>query len=807
MNKNKKINYVFIFFLLVYLILFCFFYYKYVPLVKSFQMILVPILFIVLLFTSINIQWGILIFVFAFPLINNLSYFFGIDISIPHAPTALVLFLSFFLGWLIHQSFSYSNFRLNHPIFRPLILFSLVIFVSGAITFFRYANFFPLLSDNIHELIVNTRGVRSGGAFMSDVFNFLNYLTGFIFFFVLFNTIKSKEFLKRLLIVLSFAILISLLFSLVQRYYSISLGNTQFWVKFERINSTFKDPNSFAIYLCAFIPLVLGMTISFRKQLKLFFLFLIIFALFVFPALGSRSAFLGLGVSGITFFLLFLISERKNIKKKIIYGISSILIVTLIFLSFLFFSKQSVLYKRISWSLGIFSDKEIMNIVSSQKIDLWTVAFCMVKDYPLTGVGLGGFIVELPNYGELKKLVFGDYTDSAENYFFQVGSELGLIGLFLMFWLLFEIIKQMWRSCREFPVNNRDKFILFGAVSGIVSIFVNFFFHSYIGSFEVKYFFWFLVALVFFFSQDKAKSSPYQNFNYKFKIIAAVLLVLFGTVHLWNSVHNLSIKNRTEKFGWNQNYGLYKLEKDDRGFFFHWTRKSSGISIENVGQVLIIPMMASHPNISKIPVNVKIFLANHYFRKRKLIKEIVIKDNSWVDFEYLIPESTEKKIYLVFETNRTWQPLKYLGVPDPRWLAIALGEAWFKYPDELSEEKIKDIQTISYENWGGKHKDKLWSNDISDIKFSINQKNVALRLHVRGQKAFDLGPYIIIRLDDRIIGRAVLTENDWITLVFTPEISEGEHVFSVEFTNDFYKPELGLDKSVFLGDLEIIYIQ
>jgi len=769
-------------------------------------MILVPVLFLVLIITLINVERGILVFIFAFPLINNLPYFFGIDESIPHAPMALVLFLVFFLGWLLHNSFHSSKYHYNHPLFKPLIIFSLIIFISSIITFFRYANFFPFLTDNIRELVVNINEDSSGGAFMSNVFNSLNYFTGFLFLFILFNAIKSKDFKKKILIVLSFSTLISLLFSLVQRFYSIGLGNTSHWVELDRINSTFKDPNSFGIYLCAFIPVLLGMAISFRKHFKLFFLFLIIFALFIFPSIGSRSGFLGLGVSVITFILLFLIRYRENLKKKIVYMISFFLIVVLLFFSFLFFSKQSNLYRRISWSLDVLANKETLNKFFTRRFDFWAVAVYMVKNYPLTGVGVGAYIIELPNYLKEMERPFKE-TDSAENYFFQAGSELGLIGLFLVLWIILEIIRGMRKSWKEFPSDDKDRFILIGVISGIVSIFVNFLLHSYIGSFEIKYFFWLLIATILFSNQDNGEPKVKAKFGYKFWLLAIILPVFFGLVHLWNSTHTLTIENRTQKFGLKQNFGLYKVERDNRGFIFRWAKKSAGITVDKVGQVLVIPMVASHPDIEKNPVKVKVFLANRYFKKEKSIKEIVLREKIWIDFEYPIPKLPERKIYLVFETNRVWKPLKYLGVPDPRWLAIGLGEEWFRYPSKLSKEKIKNIHKISSERWEGKFKKNLISSGISHVKFQVDDKDIAIRLWVKGQKAFNVGPYVIIRLDNQIIGKSQLIEDKWTSLIFTPEISKGEHILSVEFTNDIYIPELRQDRNVFLGDLEVIYMR
>jgi len=89
----------------IYAAAFYFFYLRYVPLISGFQAALLPFLFLAFLLTAFDKDKGLLFFIFAFPLINNLPYFFGIFPHIPHAPAALVLFLAFFLGWMVNGIF------------------------------------------------------------------------------------------------------------------------------------------------------------------------------------------------------------------------------------------------------------------------------------------------------------------------------------------------------------------------------------------------------------------------------------------------------------------------------------------------------------------------------------------------------------------------------------------------------------------------------------------------------------------------------------------------------------------------------
>jgi len=65
----------------------------------------------------------------------------------------------------------------------------------------------------------------------------------------------------------------------------------------------------------------------------------------------------------------------------------------------------------------------------------------------------------------------------------------------------------------------------------------------------------------------------------------------------------------------------------------------------------------------------------------------------------------------------------------------------------------------------------------------------------------------VVRLDGRVIGRTVIAEEGWTSVVFEALAEEGENVLSVEFTNDVYRPDLGQDRNVFLGETEILSLR
>lgn len=658
-----------------------FFYLKYVPLVKPFQIILIPVLSAVFTLTVINLRLGTLFFIFSFPLINSLPYFFGIFEHTPHAPTALVLFLFYFLGWLVYNTLFESRLSLEHPIFKPIALFSTVIFVSGIISFFRHANFYPFLTDYVYELITNVHGVTAGGAIMSTLFFSLNYLTGFAFFLILLNTIDSKEFIKKTLIVLLISTSISLIVGFYQHFKDISFGNTPLRINESIINATFKDPLSYGAYLSILISVILAAVFAFKGIIRLFSCLLFILALFILPQTGSKSGLTGALIS-LLFFLIFILiinTDRKKLKsisfRKIIGFVTAFVLIIAVVFSILISSKESEAYKRLTELKYRYGGlEEAVRI----RLNQWRMAAYMMRDYPLTGVGIGAYIIELPNYAETHKGRYRKWTDSAENYFLQVGSDLGLLSLFLSLWIFWEIFKQIKRSLREYFFRGKWKYIQIGISCGIISLSLNFIVHTYIGSYEIKYTFWLLVALIFCLSRMRKEKEEKIHFSKNFRIWGILLIILFCGVHIWNSTHSLSLKNRTEQLEIKQNFGLYKKEKTEDGREFSWTRSYGGLTIKIEKPIIQIPMLASHPDIRINPVKVKIWLIKDFFKQKELLDEIILREPRWGTYEYHIPKELGQELILLIKVSRTWNPLKTLGAPDPRNLGVALGKIEFR---------------------------------------------------------------------------------------------------------------------------------
>ncbi|MBI3290105.1 O-antigen ligase family protein [Candidatus Microgenomates bacterium] len=122
----------------------------------------------------------------------------------------------------------------------------------------------------------------------------------------------------------------------------------------------------------------------------------------------------------------------------------------LLFLNVEWFKKQAKIFTQIAlWGIIFFSlaipqitrDVETSTLPEEigRRIELSRTALDMVRDEPLTGVGLGNFIVRLPEYGGTPQISW--WLQPVHNVFLLILAETGIIGFGFIVWVLFKIAK------------------------------------------------------------------------------------------------------------------------------------------------------------------------------------------------------------------------------------------------------------------------------------------------------------------------------------------------------------------------------
>lgn len=243
------------------------------------------------------------------------------------------------------------------------------------------------------------------------------YLLFSVIFIISLDVIKTKEQLKKMFK----AGLISLLLVGGWGLYEyLVIGHS-------RIESTFSVATQTGVYFASTVLLVLAFLLFIKKvgRPTLFGSALLLFLnLLCLIMTGTRAAWLGFFV-GATFLLIIAFKNHKVI------GLKKIIVVLVIFIVATAFVDPGWIFDRLT------SITDLSNGSNRQRIMMFQGGVEMLKDHPLTGIGIGQF-----------RLAYADYRPPGAKlfthihcFYLHLAAELGLIGLFVFLTLVYKVIK------------------------------------------------------------------------------------------------------------------------------------------------------------------------------------------------------------------------------------------------------------------------------------------------------------------------------------------------------------------------------
>jgi hypothetical protein len=337
----------------------------------------------------------------------------------------------------------------------------------------------------------------------------------------------------------------------------------------------------------------------------------------------------------------------------------------------------------------------------------------MFKDYPATGVGLGSFILQLPNYYELNNADTRQ-VDFAGNYYLQIMAELGLPGLLLILMVFYVILKKVfiyYRDKKRKKALVSSDWALGGMAISFICVFLVLFFGSHTSFHEVQLAFWSITGLIFVYMKinmdvpvlqevkraDSKNSLPGDSIkgpvNSKVKeeeikqitigslnisnniglkrgqkYIILALAVAYAGLFFFYSFTSLSINVQQNIIGYKNNYGFYNYENVD-GRKIRWTGIDASEVLAWESDTIKFEIKAITPGIEKKPVFIRFFYNN------RLLKTLMVKDIQWKGVELVLPGGQEKdKFTFTVSSNRSWVPKLYGISSDTRELGIMVTE-------------------------------------------------------------------------------------------------------------------------------------
>ena len=316
-------------------------------------------------------------------------------------------------------------------------------------------------------------------------YSILNYLILFLhylgFYHLVVQHIRTVDDLKRLVWTILGAAVIVVGYGFIQAIMASESQQGQAWVvpsqfadlKF-RVYSTLENPNLLAGFLVMMNAFLLGFAYKIRDRRTRMWL-LALFAVF--------GICLGLTYSRGAWLSLLVVMAAGSIS----YGRNSWWFVVLIPAALFFFSD--------SFADRIMSVIHPVDTSASLRMAMWESTLAMIRDYPLTGIGWGGYLWTYPVYD-----FFIQNPDikiyHAHNMYLHLMAEIG-IPAFLLFMAI--IVKTVYMAVRV-AKRSQDRWLAgmaMGVIAAIISLLVNGVTDHILFNIQLSMFFWMMVAVTY----------------------------------------------------------------------------------------------------------------------------------------------------------------------------------------------------------------------------------------------------------------------------------------------------------------------
>jgi hypothetical protein len=298
-----------------------------------------------------------------------------------------------------------------------------------------------------------------------------------------------------------------------------------------------------------------------------------------------------------------------------------------------------------------------------------TVAMDMIREYPLTGIGVGTFHVIAPDYWRLHvndALPF----DNAQNWWRHQAAELGLLGAAPI--ILWSVLVGWVVLFRRLRTDGRFAAItLRGVVLGVAAC-------SMVGvpTQSPLVLLAFLLILGWLSAALIQPELPLVRASVAAWVLVTALAVSYAAAHLWLGHRSLSVTSRAVRFGREYVVGAYAPESIPGTDEFRWTGKQATFVWPVQPGVLVLHLWGDHPDLRRSPVQVSVATPCG-----QLFQGNLPDSSNPVELALQIPEG-QRTVAATVRVSRTWRPAQVIrGSTDWRTLGAAVSRDWVSSQD------------------------------------------------------------------------------------------------------------------------------
>ena len=596
-----------------------------------------------------------------------------------------VIFFSLFfaLGYWANRLVTGKSSGLPNCLKFPLLLLFMIGLSSAFWTISRYGGLFHgYVTPFFYDRAVNTDGVLASTAVRVTLFQCLLFLTFPALFWSvtsILGNIRAEEKARTLknlwkTVMVGLWPVIILAFLQHRGLFSPGAFTSQAWLKEGRVSGGMSDPNALGLFCALSLPLTLWFCWKGRLLERLFFGATALAAFVVMTYSGSRSSLLFIFLSVFIFLFFALNKYRKghNFTKKQYLAACGAFLLLLALLATLPTIKldtnsKNPVVRRIARQIRRHGAEKGVTMVDRRDLQ-WKQALRIWKEYPLEGVGVGAFPLEVVNYNREA----GDETpmDNPWNQYLTWGVELGVVGVAVWFWFIALLVYKGLK--RE-----KDPFFAL-LISALLAFMVISFFGTHLNAPEVAVI---TAVLSSFFASGfcDPESGPLRA---RHLLFALLFLIFFNAVYAFAVFGKLGTEERRARFDLSGDFGLFRRERWlGNAFYYRWTAPKGGILVEVPEGKRIIKLRLAAVREEKVSVS--------FWYAGELLDTITLDDPQWREVELDLFPWLPNKGLLCFEVSNPWKT-----EDDERALGFALADD-YEFTD-VFERQVQGL--VGYEN-------------------------------------------------------------------------------------------------------------
>lgn len=306
------------------------------------------------------------------------------------------------------------------------------------------------------------------------------YMTCFLMVFIMIAVIRTKEELMQVINMALAGLTIAGIYGVYQ--YIIKVPVNPAWIdtklnqgNLTRVFSFFNNPNDFAEVILIFVPFYCAAFFNTKNV----FARLVYLAMAVPPVLSmlmtlSRGAWVALALAAVVYVFF---KEKKLIPVFVLLGFAAVP-----------FLPQSILLRL----------RTLMNPADSSystRIEIWKTVAPIIKDYWLTGLGLGNETLLRVSKNYYSFVVKGSIPSHSHNLYLQIWVETGIFGITSFLAFILTTVKKSIKSIVS-PGDDGIKNVLVAGLASLAGILANGMIEYVWFDRRVMLFFWAAVGII-----------------------------------------------------------------------------------------------------------------------------------------------------------------------------------------------------------------------------------------------------------------------------------------------------------------------